>query len=292
MKKQWLFALLSILFFIPAQAQNTRLNQSYLDYISTYYPMAIEQMNKFGIPASITLAQGLLESGAGNSELTRKGNNHFGIKCGSGWKGPKTYHDDDAENECFRKYKNAYESYEDHSLFLTRSPRYATLFTLKETDYKGWAKGLKRCGYATNPVYAEKLIGIIEDYKLYRYDTTDKVREFEHTVYMNNGIYYVRARRGDTFKSVAQDMKANWKKLAKYNERNADDTLEEGEIVYLGSKNKKADKIYDGYLHTIKAGESMYDIAQFYGIRLKNLYKMNHLKPDYQITVGDQLRVR
>ena len=132
--------------------------------------MAVEQMKQYRIPASITLAQGLLESGAGRSELARKSNNHFGIKCHSDWRGGRVYHDDDLRGECFRKYKNAEQSYEDHAKFLTERPRYASLFKLKVTDYKGWAKGLQRCGYATDRAYANRLIKLIEDYDLYRYD--------------------------------------------------------------------------------------------------------------------------
>lgn len=146
-------------------------NQAYVDYIQKYAHIAVSEQAKFGIPASITLAQGLLESGAGKSELAMKSNNHFGIKCHTGWTGERTYHDDDAAQECFRKYKNVSESYDDHSLFLTSRPRYADLFSLKATDYKGWAHGLKKAGYATDPNYAHKLIKIIEDYGLHQLDT-------------------------------------------------------------------------------------------------------------------------
>ena len=142
-------------------------NQTYQQYFNQYKDVAIEQMQRYNIPASITLAQGVFESGAGRSELAVRGNNHFGIKC-NGWTGRKTYHDDDEDNECFRAYDSAYESYEDHSRFLVNSPRYRQLFSLKKTDYKGWAKGLKAAGYATNPQYANKLIEIIQLYKLRR----------------------------------------------------------------------------------------------------------------------------
>ena len=136
--------------------------------LDRYKDLAIEQMKKHRIPASITLAQGVLESGAGYSELARKGNNHFGIKC-HGWTGRTTYHDDDERNECFRAYDNVYDSYEDHSVFLVSSRRYSSLFRLNLKDYKGWAHGLKSCGYATNPRYAAQLIDIIQLYKLYIY---------------------------------------------------------------------------------------------------------------------------
>ena len=289
-----LFALLSV------SAADLVWSKQYQDYFERYHEVAIEQMVMHRIPASITLAQGVLESAAGRSELAVKGNNHFGIKC-NGWTGRKTYHDDDERNECFRAYGSAYESYEDHSRFLTGSPRYQKLFQLKLTDYKGWAKGLKACGYATSPTYAKKLIQIIELYELYQYD---KVKDFDkfrvnqvrrgilRQVYMFNKNYYVLARRGDTFRTIAADMDVSYRRLAKYNERDKDDTLEEGERVWLKKKRKNAPKEYRGRFHTVAAGESMYTISQYYGIRLKNLYKLNDLTPDYVIQVGDRLKLR
>ena len=275
-------------------------SQRYQDYFNTYKDIAIEQMLQYKIPASITLAQGVLESGAGKSELALKANNHFGIKC-NGWTGRKSYHDDDERNECFRAYNTVYESYRDHSVFLTTSQRYRQLFQLKITDYKGWAKGLKACGYATNPVYANKLIEIIELYQLYRYDTSQGYDKFQQQqiehgdlrhVYAFNSNYYVLARRGDTFRSLAQEVEISYRKLARYNERDKNDALEEGEIVWLKKKARKAPKDYKGRLHQVRAGESMYTIAQKYGIRLKYLYKMNGLTPEYQIRVGDRLKLR
>ncbi len=171
-----LFTIISILVSTSLCAQ-IKWNSRYQAYIDQYKDLAISEMLKYDIPASITLAQGLLESGAGMSELARKGNNHFGIKCHD-WTGATTYHDDDEEQECFRSYKDAYESYEDHSKFLTRQSRYRRLFSLKRNDYKGWAKGLKACGYATSPTYANKLIAIIELYKLHRYDSANKYDKF------------------------------------------------------------------------------------------------------------------
>ncbi len=152
---------------VAAQEQ-TKLTRK--EYIDKYAPLAVEQQALYGIPASITLAQGLLESGNGNSRLAREGNNHFGIKCGGSWDGPSLRHDDDAPQECFRSYDSVEESYIDHSLFLSERERYKGLFTLDPKDYKGWAHGLKAAGYATNPVYAELLIKIIEEHQLYRYD--------------------------------------------------------------------------------------------------------------------------
>ena len=285
-------------------AAQMKWNSAFQQYIDQYKDLAIEQMKKYRIPASITLAQGVFESGAGRSDLTRKGNNHFGIKC-HGWTGRKTYHDDDAKGECFRAYNNAYESYEDHSRFLVNSQRYRSLFNLKTTDYRGWARGLKAAGYATNPKYADKLIEIIQLYKLDRYDTAKDFDKFFvrhsrdnatdnnlHAIHTFNGNYYIKVRKGDTFHSLSKELGISYKKLAKYNERDKRDELVTGEIIYLKKKAKRAPKSYKGRLHYVRKGESMYSISQLYNIRLKYLYKMNKLKPDYQIKVGDALRLR
>ena len=282
-------------------------NSRYQAYIDQYKDIAIEEMLRYGIPASITLAQGLLESGAGQSELARKGNNHFGIKC-HGWSGRSVYHDDDERGECFRAYSNARESFEDHSKFLKSGSRYRSLFSLDHTDYKGWARGLKAAGYATNPVYAQSLIDIIEVYDLHQYDYTKSYDKFIdkhsgitderkengttlHPISIFNNNYYLRARKGDTFKSIGDEVGISYRKLAKYNERDKKDALQEGEIIYLKKKRSSAPKQFRNRPHVVKAGDSMYSIAQQYGIRLKSLYKKNHLEPDYQIRVGDKLRV-
>mgnify|MGYP001775883472 FL=1 len=304
MKRYLLFAIaLLVNFSLSAQL---RWNSSYQAYIDQYKDLAIAEMLKYNIPASITLAQGLLESGAGQSELARESNNHFGIKCHD-WRGDRSFYDDDEKNECFRSYRDVYESYEDHSKFLARQPRYRSLFKLKKTDYKGWARGLKRCGYATNPAYAKQLINIIELYKLHRYDNAKKYDKFMverssvkdvdtnlnlHPIHIYNKNYYLKARPGDTFRSIGKEVGISYKKIAKYNERDKDDKLEPGEIIYLKKKQKKAEKTYKKRPHRVKAGESMYSIAQYYGIRLSSLYKMNDLSPDYSIQVGDLLRVR
>ena len=162
--------LLFVIFLWHANAYSQNKSQDVLDYIEKYNRIAMREMQEYKIPASITLAQGLLESGNGKSELAKKSNNHFGIKCHSSWKGKKTYHDDDAKGECFRVYDSPAESYRDHSIFLANGQRYAFLFDLKITDYKGWAKGLKKAGYATLPVYANVLINLIETYNLTQYD--------------------------------------------------------------------------------------------------------------------------
>ena len=279
-------------------------NASYQAYIDQYKDVAIEQMLKYGIPASITLAQGVFESGAGKSGLTRKSNNHFGIKC-HGWQGGKVYSDDDARNECFRAYGSAYESYEDHSLFLVNGKRYKRLFKLKRTDYKGWAKGLKECGYATNPAYSRRLIEIIKLYGLHKYDKAKKYDKqmvarakkggsssAYYPLLATNGVHYVKARKGDTFRTISEATGVSRRRLARYNERSKDATLSDGERVYVEEKKKRAAKEYKDKPHTVKAGESMHSIAQLYGIRLDRLYRMNGLDADYQLKVGDKLRVR
>ena len=304
MKKSLIFLFTLCCSIGTAQAQ-IRWNERYQQYIDQYKDIAIEEMHRWKIPASITLAQGIFESGAGQSELARKGNNHFGIKC-NGWEGRKVYHDDDARNECFRAYDSVFESYEDHSRFLVNGQRYRSLFSLKVTDYKGWARGLKAAGYATNPQYADRLIELIQLYKLYEYDTAKRADRFmvEHTKDHNvggaglhpikifNKNYYLVARRGDTFKSIGEEVDISYRKLAKYNERSKNDRLTEGEVIWRKKKQKKAPKDYKGRLHYVRQGESMYSIAQSYGIRLKNLYKMNHLSPNDDIHIGQGLKLR
>jgi len=281
-----------------------RRNSAYEDYINRYKDIAIEQMMRHRIPASITLAQGILESGAGKSMLTISSNNHFGIKCHNEWTGRRFYKDDDMKDDCFRVYDNARESFEDHSKFLLR-PRYKSLFSLKITDYKGWARGLKACGYATNPRYADKLIDLIELYNLSEYDYAKKFDKFiaihagantsghyaNHRIYYRNKNYYLVANGGETFKALSREVGVSYRKLAKYNERNKNDVLSKGDIVYMEKKRSKAEKMYKNQPHVVRANESLYDIAQLYGIRLKYLYKKNNLSPDYVPRPGDLLRV-
>lgn len=302
-----------LLFLSSTLLYAKKLNQNALNYIEKYRAAAIQEMKLYKIPASITLAQGILESGSGLSTLARKSNNHFGIKCGKSWKGKKTYHDDDAKNECFRVYKNAEESYRDHSLFLANGTRYAFLFNLDIKDYKGWARGLKKAGYATDPSYANRLITLIEDYELYKYDSGKikggskdkwfrvrkgrKAAERElamkpivaHQVYINNDIAYVIARTGDTFQDIQREFGISAKKLVKYNEVHPEYTLESGDVIYLKSKKKKS---LTKSVYKVRSGDSMHTISQAMGIKLNNLYKMNKKHADYVPQVGDILRVR
>lgn len=298
--KLYRFVILTVIMLLAVGVQAQKRNARYVEYIKKYSDLAVEQMRLHKIPASITLSQGLLESGAGNSELARKSNNHFGIKCGGNWRGRTVRHDDDARNECFRAYSNPRDSYEDHSVFLTRGARYAFLFNLKVTDYKGWARGLKKAGYATDPSYANRLITIIEDYALYKYDSKGAYSERKlrkepwllnpHQIFIANGIAYVIAREGDTFKTLDKELDISWRSLAKYNDLERDYTLAEGDIVYLKKKKKKASKPFTAYV--VKDGDSMHTISQKYGIRLKNLYKMNRKDGEYIPEIGDRLRLR
>ena len=299
----FILSLLTVcLIALPTQAYGQHKLAAYQKYIKTYGTLAIKQQTQYKIPASITLAQGLLESGAGQSDLARRSNNHFGIKCHE-WKGARVYHDDDLRGECFRKYSTVEQSYTDHSKFLAERPRYASLFKLRITDYKGWAKGLQKCGYATDRAYANKLIKVIEDYELYRYDrmkvvkkttkrtiTQPKPAQPAYQVYRTHGLIYVYAQENDDFDNIAASLGFSPRKLKKYNEVPEDFPLEKGDIVYLEKKKKKADKPYER--HVVQVGESMHGIAQKYGIQIKSLYKMNKKSADYIPMEGDVLKLR
>ena len=293
----------------------TGTNGYYWAYIDKYKDLAMEQQQKHRIPASITLAQGLLESNAGRSSLATEANNHFGIKTPGGWTGPYIVRDDDRKGEHFRKYRTARESYEDHSQFLLK-PRYRVLFTYRTTDYRSWARGLKQCGYATNPTYAEGLIRIIEMYSLYQFDTMKpgqktsesqilesqakkrKVKDPDtfyknHMVYAANRNYFIIVQRDDDLATISRETGVSIKRILKYNDLDSDYTLTIGDVLYLEPKHDEADPQLLIYKHVIEPGQSMHDISQLYGIRLKSLYKLNKLKPEtYVPKVGDELYVR
>jgi LysM repeat protein len=268
------------------------------EYIKQFAPMAIRQMEQMGVPASIILAQGMLESDNGNSTLAVKGNNHFGIKCHKTWSGPKMYHDDDAKGECFRKYASAEQSYKDHSEFLRGARRYAFLFDLETTDYKGWAYGLKKAGYATNPRYAEMLIKIIEDNKLYLFDRGVKVLVESPTkgmgqlidadnftidlykqrsVYTRNRIKYIKVKEGDTYQTLTKELQLMPWQLASYNDMDRNAKLEAGQELYIQPKRRRAE--VNHAIHVAEEGETMYSISQLYGIKLKSLYRKNRMEP-------------
>lgn len=289
------------------------------EYILLYKDIALEEMNMYGIPASITLAQGILESGNGNSSLAKKANNHFGIKCHKGWTG-KTYHmDDDAEDECFRKYKNPYESFKDHSIFLSTRSRYAFLFDLEITDYNGWAKGLKKAGYATNPKYPQLLIKIIEDYELNQYDLLynrelasryrPKVEKEVSTryvkadtedfkaitigaanreIYINNGVKFIYAKKDDTFTKIAHDFNIYSWQLYTYNGLSKKDPVMEGQMIYLESKKKKGEKSF----HIVQPGETLADISQLYAVKLKKICKYNTLDDNAVLFPNQKIKLQ
>jgi hypothetical protein len=277
-------------------------NASYEQYIDRYSQIAIQEFETHRIPASITLAQALLESGAGQSLLAQKSNNHFGIKCHSGWNGDCVYKNAEKPNECFRKYARVEDSYADHSRFLTERSRYEPLFKLNKTDYSKWAKGLQTCGYATDHKYADKLISLIERYQLYRYDQMNgknviAVEEkssfnkpYSHEIDNIYGLRYVLAGDGDSFGSIAVELGLKAQKIAKFNEAPTDFPLRKGTIIYLEKKKKKAAKPHLN--HQVQAGESMYSISQHYGIRVKDLYKMNRKEKNFVPEKGDIIKLR
>src|SRR5690606_2138085 len=202
------------------------------NYINEFRDIAQEEMLQYGIPASITLAQGILESGAGAGELTMKANNHFGIKCHKGWEGDRVYHDDDERGECFRKYNDPKYSYRDHSLFLTQRSRYQDLFKLRKDDYKGWAKGLRKAGYATDPKYPEKLIGIIERYNLEKYDEDVLGRKVSSVNPDDSKIGTYSVQAGDTLYSISRKFNITVETLKEYNGLRNND-LSIGQTLYL-----------------------------------------------------------
>ena len=296
---------------VQAMEAQTLRKPIYMDYVRTYCAEARRQMDKHAIPASITLAQGLIETGGGTSTLAREHNNHFGIKCHTTWTGKRTYKRDDNPNDCFRSYPTAEASYNDHSLFL-KGRRYQRLYALRYDDYRGWAKGLQLCGYATNKGYANMLIKVIEDYELYSFDRGElpswygsaqpprsqtkyrsSGKSYDNPMrpsYLSYGLLYVLADQNDSYERIAEDMGISAKKLAKYNDTPLDYPLNEGDVVYLEPKNKEATSRYSTY--TVRIGDSMHDISQRFGIRLERLYKLNDKDEDYIPEEGDVLRLR
>lgn len=267
-------------------------------YIEKFAPIAQNEMALYGIPASITLAQGILESNYGNSELTIKAKNHFGIKCHNGWTGKGYYMDDDAKHECFRVYDTDAESYRDHSDFLKTRDRYASLFELEPTDYKSWAKGLSRAGYATNPQYANLLIRIIEERNLMRFDTKKQIDtsvdysdtnsvldQIPDKIFLFNNIKTVIVKQGYDLQTIADIYHMNVRQLTKYNDIDADATLTPGQKIYLQPKRSKGLEKF----HEVKAGEDMHFISYKQGIKLSALYKKNQMEPGEEPLVGERL---
>ena len=319
MKKFALLTFLLGLFITPSIAQDEpRLTAE--QYISQFKEAAIADMKKTGVPASITMAQGMFESDYGNSALASIAKNHFGVKCHKDWGGDTYYMDDDAPNECFRKYNSVEESYDDHSNFLRTRDRYKFLFDLSITDYKGWANGLKQAGYATNPAYADKLIEIIERYNLQALDeggtpqpivdvkveknkekknvvnednkpirvkVTPRVKVLDGLATINN-IPFVYVEKSDSYLKIAKQYKLELWQILEYNEAEKNDILHIGDIVFLNPKKGRAEV----ETYTVKEGETMYDIAQAYGVRQKKIYQMNNIVPGTALTAGQELKMR
>lgn len=302
-----------------------------LNYIEKYKEIAMIEMVDYKIPASITLAQGILESGNGNSELAKKSNNHFGIKCHKSWTGKRTYHDDDEKGECFRVYDSPADSYRDHSIFLATGQRYAFLFDLKITDYKGWAKGLKQAGYATLPTYANVLIRLIENYNLTQYDQMVVKGDFKKSKdkkqkpkadsqkpKSKNDVVYTPFRITEA--NVVG--KTNDERYIRENNKVKFIYAKEGESVYvladmlgiydyqlvkynnLGKRRAfKEDEIV--YIepkrrkaqrrykyHTIQKGETLSYVSRLYAVKLESIFKMNDMDENTVLHVGDNIRLR
>ena len=277
---------------------NATSNLSKKEYVSVYEKIAIQQMNQYNIPASITMAQGILESGSGNSTLARTANNHFGIKCHTDWKGEKVYLDDDSKNECFRSYPKVEDSYIDHSMFLVTRKRYESLFSLSLTDYKGWAHGLKAAGYATNPKYAEQLIKLIEELELYKLDGSSNsfISTSNSSLILakkshENNVDYVVAKKGDSFYQIAKKFGLTLSQLHAYNDFNPEkDILEEGDIVYIEPK-----RFYSRTKNIIilERTMSLRELSQKEAVKLKKLMRKNQSSsPDEQLPKGEKIFLR
>ncbi|MFW5792924.1 MAG: glucosaminidase domain-containing protein [Bacteroidota bacterium] len=298
----------SLLFIFQIADAQTKISLN--QYIDSYKDIAMEEMRKHGIPASIKLAQGILESGFGNSDLAQIGKNHFGVKCHK-WNGKTFNKDDDERDECFRAYDDPLQSWRDHSEFLTTRKRYEFLFNLKPDDYKGWAKGLQKAGYATNRNYPKLLIRIIEENELYKYDkqvlkkgiaknnkgkSTVNIADpddfspvaLNREVLMNNRIRYVIALRGDTPESIAKEFEMREWQIYKYNDLERTEALVPGQIVYLQPKRRRAEvKEY-----IVKPGETVLDISQKFGVKTKSIYRRNDLEKGSEPNPGDTLILR
>ena len=281
------------------------------EYIQKYRELAIKEMYRARIPASITLAQGCLESGNGNSTLSRRSNNHFGIKCRSDWKGKRVYFTDDAPDECFRAYNSVEDSYLDHSKFLIENSRYGDLFKLRLDDYKGWAHGLKKAGYATSPSYAQDLIKIIETNKLHVYDKVTDLKQlskYEHlrltnkttsslaspynnlTIYMRNNLRTITVKTNETMRSIANDLYIPVRDLYKYNDYPSRREPRENEILYIEKKARKTEKGVE--THVVEKSETLHYISQMYGIRLNILCRRNGISKNERLNPGTVIFLR
>lgn len=288
------------------------------NYINTYKDLAIAEMQRTGVPAAITLAQGIHESGAGQGKLVLLSNNHFGIKCKSNWTGESVKHDDDARGECFRKYKQSEDSYRDHSDFLRSGKHYAFLFQLDPTDYSGWAHGLKKAGYATNPKYPQVLIKLIEDYNLQEYTliALGKKEQLKDSVTIKNdvpleksatdemppakkppypdGVFKINetkvvfVKRGTPFLAVAKQYDVDLSKIFEFNEMPETKEAAKDQLIYLQRKRKTGANDF----HIVQPGETLHEIAQLNGIRLESLQELNWLKENEMPAAGEKLSLK
>lgn len=326
--KKTVLILLLVLAGVVSVSAAAKVRQTREEYVEKYKAIAIAHMERYGIPASITMAQGILESDSGNSLLSTSSNNHFGIKCKKHWTGDRVYHDDDAKGECFRAYPSVEASYQDHADFLDQSPRYDSLFTYQSDDYRSWARGLKACGYATAPDYAERLVKIIESMKLYLLDkenggkiysaaksaTANTEAWFEsniatsdeqinpnafrvtvnshkgYGVYRTNHTFYVVAKEGDTYESLGGIFDISPKMLRKLNDVAKDATLAKGNIVYI--ERKKTQWLGNMIQHKVVRDESLYALSQSYGIRLKSLAKLNNMHVGDSVKKGEIIKLK
>lgn len=313
MKRVLIAFALALLCLCGAGAGDTTPQQR---YVEKYAPMAVREMLRSGVPASITLAQGMLESGNGESKLATQANNHFGIKCHKGWEGKTIHHDDDARGECFRVYDSVEESYRDHSDFLRYRDRYKFLFDLDRTDYKGWAYGLKKAGYATDPSYAAKLIRYIEDNNLSRFDVLKEVEAEEmplpphrieapvltmsdeefhfpltRELYSVNGVPFVYSLEGETYKSIAKHYHLFHREILRFNDLKRDVPLAPGTVVYLAHKKNHSPKGLDKYI-VEEDGEDFHAICQRFALKEKAVLKMNGLSKAPSLREGDELKLR
>lgn len=301
LERFFLKVLIALMASTLAYAQPGERKNTPEEYIAKYREEALTQMQLYHIPASITLAQGMLESGNGNSALSVYANNHFGIKCHKEWNGDTYFMDDDEKNECFRKYPSVLDSYNDHSLFLTTRDRYQALFKLPRTDYKAWAKGLKEAGYATHPQYAQLLTELIEKYKLNELDNSSDMNviasvknsnrypklEMREIVRFNHSKFII-VKPGESFMKIADELNLEVEQLLKYNDLNSKSKLVAGQKLYIERKRRKALEP----IHIVQKGETMHSISQLHGIRLYWLYKRNKIKQGTEPLAGEILLLR
>lgn len=311
--KRIVYILAMLLLFIAAGDNPRKV------YIEKYSKLAVKEMNRTGVPASITLAQGILESNSGQSRLSTQGNNHFGVKCHNDWKGKTIQESAETGKECFRMYTSAEQSFRDHSDFLRGKDRYKFLFDLKPTDYKGWAHGLKKAGYATDPNYPAKLIKIIEDYELYKFDKGVKItvetpavietpkvataanvdRNYKEMItismgrklYEQNGVPFVYSIEGESYKSIASSFNLFTKELLSFNDMKKEMPLDPGTVVYLARKKKEAAYGIGKYV-VGRDGETLWEISQRFGVRLNSLIEYNNFQKVNDLEEGDTIILR